>query len=222
VPYVPGPTVGLVDDTSLVTLPTAEAEAATLLTVDDALVAPSYDRHSLVWTGEVRNAGRLLVVDPAGGEPVEVAAPALTRIAVDNLRVSRDGARIAAIVTAGGQTQILVASIVRDEQGLPVGLGPAQPVGQSLTAASELVWIDEQNLGVLGVAGDSEPTVHVVPIGGPAAALPSIPGIVSLASGRGEHELWLGTSDGALYARSGNSWRRVGEDLTISEPTLPG
>ncbi|QGH68855.1 LpqB family beta-propeller domain-containing protein [Pseudactinotalea sp. HY158] len=222
VPYGDGPVVGLVGGDTLATLPTAETESRTLLEAPGPLVAPSYDRFGLVWTGAQENEGRLLTADPVTGEQTEVAAPALTGRHLRALRVSRDGARLAVITEADGDVAVLVGAIVRDEQGTALDLGGAQRVGQALTDATALVWIDEQELGVLGIANNSPQTVHVVPIGGPTAALPSVPDVVSIAAGRGEHELWLGTANGDLYARSGNGWRKVGEDLTLTDPTLPG
>lgn len=222
VPYGEGPIVGLADEQALVTLPSEDADSVTLIETDGPLVGPSYDRFGLVWTGEATNDGRLLVVDPTNGDRMDVAAPNLAGARLRSVRISREGARVAVIIETDGQTQVLVGAIARDEEGRPLELGPAQPVGQSLSSADALVWIDEQNLGVLGTTAGSSATVHVVPIGGPVAALPSIPETVSVASGRGEHELWLGTANGELYARSGNGWRKVGEEVTMTDPTMPG
>lgn len=210
-------TVLLSGRTRLVTVATGSADA-TVLVEGKNLLAPSYTWNGWVWTGEKDNAGELLIARPEGNvEPIET--PALADMHVRALRVSRDGARLAVIVDADGSVQVLVHAITMDADGTPTGLGPPLQVGRELTDATDLVWVDETQLAVLGVSQTAE-TVHVVEVGGRTTPLPSVPETVRVASARGVRDLYLATTDGTLYGRSGNGWAPVATDVRY--PTFPG
>ncbi len=59
----------------------------------------------------------------AEGSPIQVADAWSGATQISAMSVSRDGARIAAVVTAGGRTAVWVAGIVRGADQLPVRLG---------------------------------------------------------------------------------------------------
>ncbi len=92
-------------------------------------------------------------------------------------------------------------------------------MGRELSDASDVVWVDETQLGVLGVSQATQ-TVHVVEVGGRTTPLPSVADTVRIASGRGVRDLYLATEDGGLYGRSGNGWAPVISGVRF--PTFPG
>ncbi len=210
-------TVMLAGRTSLVTAATTSADGTVLLHGTD-LLAPSYAWNGWIWTGEKENTGELLIAR-AEGNVESIPTPALEGMHVRGLRVSRDGARLAVIVDADGAVQVLVHAITVDGDGKPTGLGPPLQVGRELTDASDLVWVDETQLAVLGVS-QTATTVHVVEVGGRTTPLPSVPDTVRVASARGVRDLYLATEDGTLYGRSGNGWAPVAPGVRY--PTFPG
>lgn len=203
----------------LLQLPPGAAPPVVLAT-GTSLVAPSVDRHGWVWTGEERSAGVLLAI--RSGEPTQVAAEWLDGRVVRSLRVSRDGARVAVISVGPDQAVTVdVLGVVRDQDGTPQLLGNPVRVGAVLESATEVAWVDEGMLAVLGTSGDlSVPAMHLVPVGGPTEALALVDQTVDIAAGRGERALYLAVADGVLYSRQDMSWFRVAQD--VRDPVFPG
>src|SRR5699024_10285695 len=93
--------------------------------------------------------------------------------------------------------------------GEPGGFGPALRVGRILTDATDVVWVGESTLAVLGVSKTNE-TVHEVEVGGRTTALPSVEGTVDIAAGRGMRNVYLTTSDGRLFGPGGRGGAAAG------------
>lgn len=210
-------TVMLAGRSQLVTAASTESDA-TVLVEGQNLVPPSYAPNGWIWTGEQENSGELLIAR-AEGNVEAIETPALAGMQVRALRVSRDGARLAMIVDSDGSVQVMVHAITLDADGTPTGLGPGLRVGRELSDATDVVWVDETQLAVLGVSQATQ-TVHVAEVGGRTTPLPSVADTVRIASGRGVRDLYLATEDGGLYGRSGNGWAPVAGDVRY--PTFPG
>ncbi len=116
-----------------------------------------------------------------------------------------------------------VATILRDTTGTgrPQRLGSSFQVGFSMTDASQVEWMDESTLAVLGLSGSLvAPTLHLVPVGGQTSALPLVDGTVSIAAGRGDRALYLVDTDGTLLWRQGAAWTDVA--VGVQDPVFPG
>lgn len=201
----------------------AGGEQPVVLLDGTALVAPSIDRFDWVWTAEQLQVGGLTAVAPSG-EVLTVAADWLEGRRVLSLRVARDGSRVAVVHAGAAETGVVVdvAAVVRDEEGRPQRLGSERmQVGAALGEASEVVWVDEQTVAVLGRSGSlSQPALHLVPVGGPSSALSIVDGTTGIAAGRGTRELFVADADGALRSRQGASWVLVTEG--VADPAFPG
>lgn len=205
----------------LLQLPAGGAAPVPLLTVTDP-VAPSIDRFDWVWTAQRAATGSVYAAGP-GREAVSMRVEWLDGRSVRSLRVARDGSRIAFVsVGADGRVSVDVASLVRDGDGRPLRIGeePLQ-VGQLLTDATQVAWVDDVTLAVLGRSGSSAgPTMHLVPVGGPIEALSHTEGTVGIAAGRGDLALYLLDDDGALLLRQSNSWVEIASG--VRDPVFPG
>ncbi|MFP3786285.1 LpqB family beta-propeller domain-containing protein, partial [Burkholderia sp. SIMBA_024] len=98
--------------------------------------------------------------------PVANAWP--TASAISDLRVSADGARVAAVVTVGQQRWVVVAAVVRDPAGIPVELGDVKQVTQLSAPAIGLAWLGSERLGIL--IDPQSPQVLTQMVGGPGTA----------------------------------------------------
>lgn len=206
----------------LMLLPPDEGEPIELWT-GDQLLAPSIDRHGWIWTGE-QVSGGLLTAVRADGEHVDVPAQWLEGRTVRSMRVARDGARIA-IVSSGpseGDVTVDIAAVVRDDDGTPRLLGESSlEIGAALIDATEVAWVDEVSVAVLGRSGTQNvPTAHLVTLGGPTTALPLKDGAVAIAAGRGDRSLYLVDLEGVLYSLQSGSW--VEEATDVHGPVFPG
>jgi hypothetical protein len=114
-----------------------------------------------------------------------------------------------------------VAGIVRDDSGTPQRIGDRLRVGARLTSATQVVWVDEATLAVLGASGTmTSPTMHLVPVTGRTQALPTLEGATSIAAGKGERALYLGGADGVLHNLQGTTWVTVATNVT--DPAFAG
>ena len=59
------------------------------------------------------------------------------------MAVSRDGTRMAALVNAGGRSEVWIAGIVRGDDSQPLRLGDPFPLGAQAGTASGLAWLDD-------------------------------------------------------------------------------
>ncbi|RYV50183.1 LpqB family beta-propeller domain-containing protein [Pengzhenrongella frigida] len=202
----------------LVLAPTPGQPAQPLL-ARTGLLAPSVDRLGWVWSGPAPSGGLWAV--RSDGTVVDVAVDWLEGRIVRSVRVSRDGTRMAVVSTGLDGPAVDVVGIVRDESGTPQRLGEQLRVGARMVDATQVVWVDEENLAVLGTSGTmTGPTMHLVPIAGETRALPALEGATSIAAGKGERALYLGSSDGSLFTLQGNSWIRVATGVT--DPAFQG
>ena len=215
------PRVVLDGTTTLLLLP-ADGSAPVTLLAGSGLVAPSVDRFDWVWTAGRQVTDGLTAVAP-DGTVVTVAADWLDGSSVRSLAVSRDGSRVAVVHAGANELQpvIDVAAVLRDEAGVPQGLGERVQVGASLADAGQVAWMDEVTLADLARSGSVDaPTMHLVPVGGQSSALPLVDGAEALAAGRGDRELYLAHADGTLLRRQGASW--VVAATGVRAPAFPG
>lgn len=213
-----GPQVLLSGADELVLAPTPTTPAVGLVT-GTALLAPSVDRLGWVWSGPSPTGG--LVAARPDGTVVDVAVDWLEGRIARSVRVSRDGTRIAVVSTGLDGDTVDVAGVVRDDSGAPQRLGERLRVGAPLIDVTAVVWVDQVTLAALATSGTmTAPTMHLVPIAGDTSALPPLEGAVSIAAGKGERALYVGTADGSLYTLQGNSWLRIATRAT--DPAFPG
>jgi len=166
------------------------------------LVAPSYDSDGWLWTTETDSSGAVLAV-AADGTLAELDAPQLAGRSIQALEVSRDGARLAVLSRAGGGQVLEVMAVVRDETGVPLGLGPSLALGPAVNESIDLAWLDDASVATLG---EESGEVSMVEVGGWTTAVTAVAGASSLTARNGVRTLLAVGEDGVLFARSGNDW----------------
>lgn len=212
--------VALSGTSRLLLLPRESADPVELLRGRD-LIPPTVDRYGWVWSGPQASDGSLVAVTP-DGDQVSVGVAWLEGRAVQSMRVSRDGARLA-VVSVGEDERVTVdvAGVVRADAGEPQRVGERWQVGASLTDAVEVSWVDESTLAVLGHGPSQQsPGMHLVPVGGPTSSLPPLEQAVGIATGRGDRTQYLLDSDGLLFLRQAASWAQVASG--VRDAVYPG
>lgn len=207
--------------TAITTVPRADEAALELLTGTN-LIAPSIDRFGWLWSGEGVPGGQLSVV-PNAGPATKVEADWLADRTVESIQVSRDGARIAVVSSAGGTSRIDIAAIVRADGGTPVRLSESEIVGAAVPGPGQVVWVDESTLGVLASGpAQGARTVYLVPLSGHSEGLSGVDDAVWIAAGRGRRAVYVATADGNLLTRAstGSTWSLVVTGVRL--PTFPG
>jgi len=177
-----------------------------------ALVKPSLDPYGYTWTVP-SNAPSQLTAWRSDGTSYPIADAWPTAASVSGIRVSADGARIAAIETIGGEVWIAVAAVIRDDTGLPTALGEPRPLTRLTGSASDLVWLGADRLGVL-IEQDG-PKVLTQIVGGTGSVEAAPAAALSLAGARSAASLKVLAATGSLFSRSGSAWRESTTGVTL-------
>lgn len=176
------------------------------------LIGPSLDPYGYTWTVPAADPGSLQVTGNDGA-PHGVADAWPNASSISELRVSSDGARVAAAVTVGQQRWMVVAAVIRDDAGIPVELGDMKQLTLISAPATGLAWLGTDRLAVLIDAGG--PQVLTQMVGGPGAAEAAPEGAVSIAGARAVGGLRVAGSDGRLFAHAGSTWREIAKDISV-------
>ncbi|MFV0633405.1 LpqB family beta-propeller domain-containing protein [Demequina sp.] len=179
-----------------------------------SLVTPSYDRHGYVWTSETADPSSLVAI-AADGTVTELATEWLKARTVMGLSVSRDGARVAVVSRAGGQPVVEVAALVRDSNGVPLGVGEPIAMGAGVGTGVDVSWMDTTTVGVLGELVEGSPTpLWSIEAGGATSVVSTIRDGVEFAVRSGEATLLAVNLEGRVEERSGSSWAPVATGVT--------
>lgn len=183
--------------------------AASRVLSGTSLVAPSYDRLGYLWTVESTTDEGLFALSP-GGEVLRFGGEWLRARSTVAISVSRDGSLMAVLSRSGGQPVVEVASIHRDDQGAPLGLGEPFPIGTGVDAGIDIAWADDSTVAVLGepVAGTSSP-LWLITVGGGTSVMSTSPQAATIAVRTGEASLTIVTEEGHVNERSGPTWATV-------------
>jgi hypothetical protein len=199
----------------------------TLAKFGSDLTRPSYDSVNGLWVaGESGGAARVWVIDTSQtpmekARPRAIPVPWLANRTVLAMKVATDNQRVALITSdrAGGDVQVVVAGIVRSASGAPVSLA-AEPlrVGWTLTAATDLAWVDDSTLAVVGRVSPRDAIgPQLVEIGGKITPMPPVAGTRLVTNTGGLRGVVVLTDRGKILARAGNGWQvlQTGTDFLI-------
>ncbi|WP_200839026.1 MULTISPECIES: LpqB family beta-propeller domain-containing protein [Microbacterium] len=176
------------------------------------LVHPSLDPYGYVWSVP---AGAPQSVQAIGADVVghDVVGAWPSASSISNLRVSADGARVAAVIVVGGQHWVVVAAVVRDDSGLPTELGEIRQLRQLTEPSTGLAWLGSDRLAVL--TGSATPRLIIQPVGGPGSAETAPSDAAEVAGGRTAAGVRILDATGQLFAHAGSAWREVTEGVAV-------
>ena len=119
----------------------------------------------------------------------------------------------------GGDVQVAVAGIVRSAEGAPVSLSPAPlRVGWTLTSATDLAWVDDSTLAVVGRVSPRDVIgPQLVEIGGKITSMPPVAGTRLVTNTGGLRGVVVLTDAAQIKARAGSGWQvlQTGTDFLI-------
>lgn len=191
-----------------------EANEPTIADDRRGLIDPAIDPDDRIWTVP-ESQPAALTVSNAESEPAPIANawPGATEIAA--MQVSRDGTRIAAIVTEGGRDWVSVAGVERNADGVPVALGMPERLLHPDGVGVDIAWLDDRTLGIIWEGTDGMIVTEQV-VGGVSTSGDGPTGsAVSLAAGPTASSARLLTAEGGLYVRRGTTWQRAADDVLV-------
>ena len=177
------------------------------------LIKPSMDPHGYTWTVPSGSPQALIAWQPDVAA-VDVAGAFGEASSISQLRVGPDGVRIAAVATIGGQSWIVAASVVRDENQVPVELGPTHMLAQLDGRGLALAWIGGDSLSVL-VESEKNRYVLTQDIGGPGAPAAAPEDARSLSGGRMAAAVRILNDEGVLFAQRGTTWQVARSEILV-------
>jgi len=192
-----------------------------------AFTTPSWDSLGNLWTVQqaTSSSAPQVRIAPSGTAtlPASVAAPDLAKLVIKELKVSRDGTRVAVLAVSTNVSQVLVGAVANDG----TTIGHFYPVAPSLTSVTDFAWASSTTLDILGtVPNSNEPgtssTLWSVDIDGWAPDGPTVEPVpttaVSIAAAPGR-PLVVGTSGNQIEEYDGGQWQFVANG---SAPHYPG
>lgn len=179
-----------------------------------ALVRPSFDENGM-WVGGRDASGRTrlwhsLAGGREEGSPRPVEAPWLEGQVLVAARATRDGRRLATVTARGETVRVGISGVQRLPDGTPTSVNAPIVIGGAVTEATDLAWVDDDTLAVIGRRGPGAPLGPVlVGLDGTSREMPPLAGAQSVRSLGGFRGLLVQTKGGEVYLPSGNGWRRV-------------
>jgi hypothetical protein len=182
------------------------------------LVDPVIDPSGVVWSVPQDDPSALRAYLPSG-DVIDVADAWGDATAIAGMALSRDGTRLAAVVSAGGRTVLSVAGVVREDD-MPARLGQPMQLavaGGAIVGVTRIgvTWIDDVSVGVLTSGADTDSTVIEQVVGAPTASSTAPSGMASIAGGTGISSLRLRAEDGTLYVKRGTSWQPTATGVLV-------
>lgn len=176
------------------------------------MTAPTIDPYGHIWTVPGGSPEQVVAYGPdASARIVPAGWPGATSVAA--MRISRDGTRLAALVTAGGQSAVWVAGVVRDGDGVPTRLGEPVPVATLGGRGLALSWLDGATLALVAVDGDTR-VMREQTVGGQGAEVRAPDAVVAVAGGNQSGSVRLLTADGGLFVQRG-SWQFLASGIRV-------
>ncbi|WP_396656680.1 LpqB family beta-propeller domain-containing protein [Microbacterium sp.] len=178
----------------------------------DGLVMPTVDRYGYIWTVPATRPASVHAT-AADGTVVEVADAWNGASRINAMQLSRDGTRIAALTDLGGQAEVWIAGVVRD-QGVPVRLGQWMRLAVQPSPGVAVAWLDDVTLGIVRVV-DGESMIFTQEVGGLAAATAVQATVTAIAGGNQLGSVRLLGDDGVLYSRTGSRWQQYTSGVLV-------
>ncbi|MFV0374941.1 LpqB family beta-propeller domain-containing protein [Microbacterium sp.] len=177
------------------------------------LIPPTLDTWGWVWSVPTDDPAAVVAYDAAGApRRVEGAWPGATRIAA--MRVSRDGARVAALVRDGERYAVWVSAIARDDEGAPVELGDRTVMATLDGDGVALSWLGSSRVVAVTMT-DSEAVVTEQGFGGTGDRWRVPAEVVAVAGGNQTGSVRLLTATGDLYQQVSGSWSLEKAEVSV-------
>lgn len=186
------------------------------LLVDDrrGLIAPAFDFLGNVWSVSAADARTLRITAPDGAS-TSIRAPWLAGREPVAVRVSPDGARIAALVPSDEGSQVLVAGVIRDEDGVPVATTAEADVQLWTTGDPiDLDWMGQLRFAVLSGLGAAS-KVTIGGVGQFSSEQGSVPGGRQVSGGGGRTQLRVLGEGADLFSPQTSGWQRSESDISL-------
>lgn len=149
----------------------------------------------------------------AGGSQVLVNARPLQaswlsgQLIVD-FALSPEGSRVALVVNNDGVNQVLIAPVIRDENGVPIQLATPIAIASDVATPIRLSWFDSVTVAIVSGETDTS-SVSLVSIGGTTRLIQGVQGVSSLVALGDGTNIYALKESGELVVFRGSFWSSI-------------
>jgi hypothetical protein len=188
------------------------ANAETVLAdTRSGLIAPSLDPFGYMWSVPANDPTEMLAIS-TNGEQRAVTVPWKNTDEILSVKVSRDGARVIALVREGTTYLLLASSVVRGEKSVPLSLGTPIELSLADGVPVDVAWVDPTTVASLATSSDGTSRVMAQMIGGGFTLQSTLTAEepVSLSGANNVAGLRVLTAGGTLLSlRGGSLWQAM-------------
>jgi hypothetical protein len=163
-----------------------------------SLVAMDYDPLQNLW---------LVSASQVSVNALAIQAPWLAGAEIVDFALSPEGSRVAVLV-GGGSNQVLVAGVVRDEDGAPIRLSSPISIAAEVENPTKLAWFDSVTVAVLNSETETS-NISLVSIGGTTRVIQGINDVMSLVALGDSSSLYALKASGELVVFRGSFWSTI-------------
>lgn len=183
--------------------------AALRLDARPGLVVPALDPFRFVWSAQASSASTLIAYEYDGTEH-ELQSNLPADATVVSIDVSRDGTRLLISLLTSSGPRLYVASIIRDQGMVPVGLGEElQPLASPAGVPVDSTWVDDRRIASL-IRTDSSSLVTLIEIGGASGSIGEVTNGIAIVGGNRREGLRVLGGDGSVWRLQGGNWVDTG------------
>jgi hypothetical protein len=122
--------------------------------------------------------------------------------------LSPEGSRVALVVNNDGVNQVLIAPVIRDENGVPIQLATPIAIASDVATPTRLSWFDSVTVAI--VSGETDPSsVALVSIGGTTRLIQGVQGVSSLVALGDGTNIYALKESGELVVFRGSFWSSI-------------
>jgi hypothetical protein len=182
------------------------APGSSVEVVDDrsSLAGLEYDWRSYLWLA----AGSQVSVNS-----LPIQAPWLAGQSIVDFSLSPEGSRVALVIESGGSNQVLIAPVIRDDNGVPIQLAAPISIGSEIDNPVRLSWFDSVTVAIV----NDEPelsSIALVSLGGTTRLIQGVAGVSSLVALGDGTNLFALKESGELVVYRGSFWSSLESSIS--------
>ena len=169
-----------------------------------SLAGLEYDGLSYLWLA----AGSQVSVNS-----LPIQAPWLAGQSIVDFSLSPEGSRVALVIENGGSNQVLIAPVIRDDNGVPIQLAAPISIGSEIDNPVRLSWFDSVTVAIV----NDEPelsSIALVSLGGTTRLIQGVAGVSSLVALGDGTNLFALKESGELVVYRGSFWSSLESSIS--------
>lgn len=181
----------------------------------ERLIAPTVDPFGYTWTVPADDPGAVLAFR-RDGSSAEVETPWPEASSIASLQVSRDGTRIAALVTTASTTRLVVAAVTRSEPtGPPTAIGDLYELDETFSSPVAVTWVDDRSVAALTEDDEGDGEIEVYTIGSSSTIAPALAGATTVVGANTPQQIRALLDTGEIRVRSGSGWQTRATGVSV-------